>query len=143
MLTIEFRLLAIGGDITWFGPGWYMNTLADEEDPLWFTLYVGQADGVWERIRHHRNHYKTDKSLHYHHWRQPHRRSTFVLLGKLTKGLTKEGQIQSFLNHIVDRATLACSRFVMLIEIQRALNRDIHTRPPPELAIPRLFPICY
>lgn len=92
MLTIEFRLLTIGGGITYSCPGCYMNILTDEEDPLWFMLYVGQADDVWERIRYHRNHYKTGKSLHYHHWRQPHRRSTFVLLGKLTKGLTKEGQ---------------------------------------------------
>ena len=91
MLTIEFRLLAIGGGITYLGPGWYMNILADE-DPLWFMLYV---DDVWERIRYHRNHYKTGKSLHYHYWRQPRRRSTFVLLSKLTKGLTKEGQTES------------------------------------------------
>ena len=47
--------------------------------------------------------------------------------------------IRTFSNHIVDRATLACSRFVMLIERYNEHLTQRHTRPPPELTIPRLF----
>jgi hypothetical protein len=90
LLTLP-RLLGIGGDTNFEGCGWYMNMLTDELDPTWYALYPVQTIDGGKRVRYHKTHYLTAKeSLHYFTWKQPHKKSGFVLLGQLPASIEAE-----------------------------------------------------
>ncbi|KAF4555132.1 Hypothetical protein D9617_3g022040 [Elsinoe fawcettii] len=96
-------LKAIGGNIRHKGPGWYLDAIADSDDPEYIKEYAGQAEDMDDRLRQHANDAKNPKkdSLHYRLVRsKPTRSSNYVVLGLYddSECLDDKEEEQLFLN---------------------------------------------